>query len=247
MRESTSYMRPYICICIYICIYTHTLVVCMYCIFFDFRSANMLWLMTYFDMILTTNQRSIFCITTFLRWKPRGFGPMWWSHVSCTSSPSLPHLWLVRLNTSQNLGFFHQKKQTLLDEQNEKKSYYVNTYRTWTWASLERIGPQYSQIMAFNSVPSTRLAGVVEVDSCPFFEGMNRFIVASRVCLVTWLCLDSNNSGWWGSAGLVGWQKGFKTEICSWNTVAFSKKFILAGAMSQQRGHHKPQKGPSWW
>lgn len=96
MRESTSYMRPYICICIYICIYTHTLVVCMYCIFFDFRSANMLWLMTYFDMILTTNQRSIFCITTFLRWKLRGFGPMWWSHVSCTSSPSLPRVWLVR-------------------------------------------------------------------------------------------------------------------------------------------------------
>ena len=32
----------------------------------------------------------------FPSFQPRGFGPMWWSPVSCTSSPSLPPVWLVR-------------------------------------------------------------------------------------------------------------------------------------------------------
>lgn len=44
------------------------------------------------------------------------------------------------------------------------------------------------------------------------FEGMSRFIVASRVYLVTWLCLDSNNSGWWGSAGSWGGRKASKLK-----------------------------------
>ena len=95
MRESTSYIRPYIYIYIQTFTYTYTLVVCMYCIFFESRSANMLWLVIfwhYFDHKSMFN----FLHRNFPSFQPRGFGPMWWSHVSCTSSPSLPRVWLVR-------------------------------------------------------------------------------------------------------------------------------------------------------
>ena len=92
-----SQHRIYVRIYIYIqtFTYTYTLVVCMYCIFFESRSANMLWLVIfwhYFDHKSMFN----FLHRNFPSFQPRGFGPMWWSHVSCTSSPSLPRVWLVR-------------------------------------------------------------------------------------------------------------------------------------------------------
>lgn len=81
------------------------------------------------------------------------------------------------------------------------------------------------------------------------FEGMSRFVVASRVYLVTWLCLDWNNSGWWGSAGSWGGRKASKLksagEYCS-----LFQKFILAGAMSKKgvtTSHKNVQVCGRWW
>ena len=37
----------------------------------------------------------------------------------------------------------------------------------------------------------------------------------------------------------LGWQKGFKTEICSWNTVAFSKSLSLQELLLMEKILHQ--------
>ena len=98
--------------CIYI--YIYTLVVCMYCIFFYFRSANMLWLIIFWHDF---DHKSMFNFLhhNFPSFQPRGFGPMWWSHVSCTSSPSLPRVWLVRQMPSKMMRM-HRSAETVCRE-----------------------------------------------------------------------------------------------------------------------------------
>ena len=73
MRESTSYIRPYIYI--YTFTYTHLSYVCT--VYFLTSVLPICYGSLYFDMILTTNQCSIFCRTTFLRWKT----PRFWTYV----------------------------------------------------------------------------------------------------------------------------------------------------------------------